>query len=430
MGKIRDILSTGMTQAERKEVEQALKQLSALHGKLSSTYTLADNLEHITDGRTAAAKLIRAEIEQLQTEIVEVKAQKKQLILEFQELQQLKNEVSSLKSLMEYTYEDGTTTTQTLKELLNSDNLADLYNEADKLKAEFRKFFTANEGDELSHSQKLDHLSTKAKDLHSYLFNNDVIVEGIETSREQAIKKKYQEIDDYYGYIFIDETNESGEENLSFSSKFEKQKASLDKFYVKIFGDDKNPALDKTLNARLDSLDKTEKEALKVLNLSSNAGLAGGFFEKGEQAKKSKQNNLYVFIGALVLLAGFNFFTIDFNQLDKITITSITVRLILNIPLIWIATVANLNLNRYSKLEQEYGHKEALARSFEKYKTEIKTLNAESDESVYLQAKLLEINLEAFRKNPADGMENVKSDSILEKLIPNLEKSKKSPEES
>lgn len=140
MGKIRDMLSTGMTQAERKEVEQALKQLSALHGKLSSTYTLADNLEHITDGRTAAAKLIRAEIEQLQTEIVEVKAQKKQLILEFHELQQLKNEVSSLKSLMEYTYEDGTTTTQTLKELLNSDNLADLYNEADKLKAEFRKF--------------------------------------------------------------------------------------------------------------------------------------------------------------------------------------------------------------------------------------------------------------------------------------------------
>ncbi|WP_180065230.1 hypothetical protein [Acinetobacter sp. YH16037] len=108
----------------------------------------------------------------------------------------------------------------------------------------------------------------------------------------------------------------------------------------------------------------------------------------------------------------------------------ITVRLILNIPLIWIATVANLNLNRYSKLEQEYGHKEALARSFEKYKTEIKTLNSESDESIYLQAKLLEINLEAFRKNPADGMENVKSDSILEKLIPSLEKTKKTPEES
>lgn len=104
-------------------------------------------------------------------------------------------------------------------------------------------------------------------------------------------------------------------------------------------------------------------------------------------------------------MAIFNFFTIDFDKLDEITITSITVRLILNIPLIWIATVANINLNKYSKLEQEYGHKEALARSFEKYKTEIQTLNSETEESIYLQTKLLEINLDAFKKNPADGME-------------------------
>lgn len=150
--------------------------------------------------------------------------------------------------------------------------------------------------------------------------------------------------------------------------------------------------------------------------MSSNAGLAGGFYEKGEQAKSSKQNNLYVFIGALVLLAIFNFFTIDFDKLDEITITSITVRLILNIPLIWIATVANINLNKYSKLEQEYGHKEALARSFEKYKTEIQTLNSET-EVCPIQAKLLEINLDAFKKNPADGMELAKSDSFLDKLF-------------
>ncbi|RZJ23436.1 hypothetical protein [Acinetobacter sp. UBA3106] len=69
MGKIRDILSAGMTASERKEVQQALRQLSELHGKLSATYTLADNLEHITDGRTAAAKLIKSEIESLQLEI-------------------------------------------------------------------------------------------------------------------------------------------------------------------------------------------------------------------------------------------------------------------------------------------------------------------------------------------------------------------------
>lgn len=124
------------------------------------------------------------------------------------------------------------------------------------------------------------------------------------------------------------------------------------------------------------------------------------------------------------MLALFNFLTIEFDKLDQITITSIIVRVILNVPLIWIATVANINLNKYSKLEQEYGHKEALARSFEKYKSEIITLNAETDETIYLKTKLLDLNLEAFRKNPADGMETAKSVSFFEKMIPNIKKEK------
>jgi len=133
---------------------------------------------------------------------------------------------------------------------------------------------------------------------------------------------------------------------------------------------------------------------------------------------------LWVFGISLFLLALFNFLTIEFDKLDQITITSIIVRVILNVPLIWIATVANINLNKYSKLEQEYGHKEALARSFEKYKSEIITLNAETDETIYLKTKLLDLNLEAFRKNPADGMETAKSVSFFEKMIPNIKKEK------
>ena len=171
---------------------------------------------------------------------------------------------------------------------------------------------------------------------------------------------------------------------------FEKQKNTLDKFYLKIFGDEKNPSLDHELTARLDNLKSVEQEATKTLNQASSAGLAGGFFDKVNQAKESKKNNLYVFGISLFLLALFNFTTIDFEKLDQISITSIIVRLILNVPLIWIATVANINLNKYTKLEQEYGHKEALARSFEKYKSEILTLNAETSETIYLKTKLLD----------------------------------------
>ncbi|WP_425917015.1 coiled-coil domain-containing protein [Acinetobacter sp. TSRC1-2] len=424
MGKIRDMLSSGMTDGERKEVEEALRQLSALHGKLSAKYTLADNLEHITDGRTAASKMIKGEIEQLQADIQDAKALKNQLQSELDELLQLKLEISSLKDMIEYKYEDGFTTLQTLKELLDSDNLANLYNRADKLKEHYQSYFEATEGEELSYSQKLDKLSTKTKELYSYLFNNEVVIEGLETSREQAIKKKYQEIEKYYDYIFLDKTDKDGQALSSYSTMFNKQKASLDKFYVKIFGDEKNHSLENELDTRLTNLSSIEEQALKTINQASSAGLAGGFFDKVNQARESKKNNLWVFGISLFLLALFNFLTIEFDKLDQITITSIIVRVILNVPLIWIATVANINLNKYSKLEQEYGHKEALARSFEKYKSEIITLNAETDETIYLKTKLLDLNLEAFRKNPADGMETAKSDSFFEKMIPNIKKEK------
>lgn len=128
--------------------------------------------------------------------------------------------------------------------------------------------FCIQEGEELSYSQKLNQLGLKSKEIYSYLFNNDVDFDGIETNREQIIKKKYQEIDQYYDYIFINETDESGEEILSFSHQLEKQKNVLDKFYLKIFGDEKNPSLEKTLKSRLENLANTEKEAIKVLNLS------------------------------------------------------------------------------------------------------------------------------------------------------------------
>ncbi|MGS0707586.1 hypothetical protein ACVBEE_13935 [Acinetobacter sp. ANC 3781] len=248
MGKIRDMLSSGMTDGERKEVEQALRQLSALHGKLSAKYTLADNLEHITDGRTAASKMIKAEIEQLQADIQDTKSLKNQLQSELDELLQLKLEISSLKVMIEYKYEDGSTTLQTLKELLDSDNLANLYNGADKLREHYQSYFEATEGEELSFSQKLDKLSTKTKELYSYLFNNEVVIEGLETSREQAIKKKYQEIEKFYDYIFLDETDKDGQPLSSYSTMFNKQKTSLDKFYVKIFGDEKNPSLENELD--------------------------------------------------------------------------------------------------------------------------------------------------------------------------------------
>ncbi|EAL0282682.1 hypothetical protein BXA09_08905, partial [Campylobacter upsaliensis] len=183
----------------------------------------------------------------------------------------------------------------------------------------------------------------------------------------------------------------------------------MDSFYKVIFGsdDDNIKSLKKELEERKEQLKMIEEEAKKVIDLSSDAGLAAGFFAQAEKARRNKDVNLYFFILVIVCMAYFNYITIDWNNLNNIDLVSVIVRLMINTPFIWAATVTNINLNKYFKLEQEYAHKESLAKSFERYKDQIKDLSAnyETDEKqVELMTKLLDTNIEAFKKNPSDNI--------------------------
>ena len=157
--------------------------------------------------------------------------------------------------------------------------------------------------------------------------------------------------------------------------------------------------------------------------MSSDAGLAGGFNQKVDEVKKNKYVSLAVFVVVLIIMGIFNFNTIDFKNLKDIDLISIITRFMINIPFLWIATVANINLNKYTKLEQEYSHKESLAKSFERYKTEIEKLDRiDSEKSNSLMMNLMELNIEAFKVNPANSIDKIKKDSTL------LDKKKKKNE--
>lgn len=169
------------------------------------------------------------------------------------------------------------------------------------------------------------------------------------------------------------------------------------------------------------------------MKMSSTAGLAGGFFEKAKEARYNKWGSLAVFAASLILLAIFNFKHINWENLDSITLQSIAIRVMLNIPLLWLATVANINLNKYSRLEQEYGHKEALAKSYEKYRDEISklpSLDTEVDDPAMatLHAELIKLNLEAFKKNPTDDMDKAKANFFADRLFNARDTSKESTE--
>ena len=419
---MKGVFSKSLDPKDEQKLKNLLNELDQLNKSLTAKYTLRNDLEAITDGRSAAAKLIKEEIDALRLETQQLKVQKEQLIDDLNSLSELKQDTEELKQILQQNYKPNVTLLNYLKQFMTEEKITELESKVSKIDHLYSNFYDESSS-EKNKVDQINEIYLKADTFNKYFFEDEIEFDGLKIQREQAIKKEYEKICDFYDELFKNSEDESGEEKLSISKIIKQQEKKIDHFYNKIFGSS-NPeqkALSDVLDHRLQNLKEVESEAKKIIGLSSIAGLAGGFVEKGKEARMNKYVSLGVFVLALILLAIFNFFTINFNELDKITLTSITIRLVINIPLIWIATVANLNLNKYSKLEAEYGHKESLAKSYEKYKDEILKLpqissdNQEAYDNIY--ADLIRINLEAFKKNPADGMDTAKSNSILDPLL-------------
>lgn len=423
---MKKIFSKSLDSQDEQKLRSLLNSLNELNKSLTTKYTLRNDLEAITDGRSAAAKLIKEEIDALRLETQQLKVQKEQLIDDLNSLSELKQNTEELKQILQQNYKPNVTLLNYLKQFMTEEKITELESKASKIEHLHSNFYDKSSSEQNKVDQ-INEIYLKADTFNKYFFEDEIEFDGLQIKREQAVKKEYEKICDFYDELFENSEDENGEEKLSISKMIKQQEIKIDHFYNKIFGSS-NPEqkpLSDVLDSRLQNLKDIESEAKKIIGLSSIAGLAGGFVEKGKEARMNKYVSLGVFVLSLILLAIFNFFTINFDELDKITLTSITIRLVINIPLIWIATVANLNLNKYSKLEAEYGHKESLAKSYEKYKDEIFKLpqissdSQEAYDNIY--ADLIRINLEAFKKNPADGMDTAKSNSILDQVLSKID---------
>lgn len=301
---------------------------------------------------------------------------------------------------------------QNTKNLLSDETINQLEDNKVAIQEAYTNIFKTPSG---NLSDVYNEMYEKTKNAYNDLFVNKT---G-EKVKIEILNAHIDKFEEKYASIISNEKSISNEvENLH--KDFKTKQTELDKFYKKIFGDEEKEinSLKDELELRLSQLKETEIEARKVINLSSDAGLGGGFFQKAKEAKINKYISLGVFVFVLIVMGCFNFNTIDFKNLKEIDLISITVRFMINAPFIWIATVANLNLNKYARLEQEYSHKESLAKSFERYKTEIEKLNdTETVKSKELLVELMTLNLEAFKLNPSLTMDGAKSDmDLLEKI--------------
>ena len=377
------------------KVNQQIQQINSLYQKLEKSYSI--NKAFIDSNSEESLKtLIDRELNDFRAKTDEINVMLLKLKEGFDFLTTLQN--------------NGKNRIQYVQDMLSDKILEDIKDKSEAFYESYNQIFNTENGDLTEDFiKKYEIINNLYKKLYESTNNKKSISEELE-----------EKIDNFFEQYSILIKNDNGtsmyDEFINKNNDFNSKKIKLDTFYTRIFGNEAEDtkSLNNELEERLNRLKDIEKEAKKILSLSSDAGLAGGFNQKVDEVKKNKYVSLAVFVVVLIIMGIFNFKTIDFNNLKEIDLISIITRFMINIPFLWIATVANINLNKYTKLEQEYSHKESLAKSFERYKTEIEKLDRiDSEKSNSLMMNLMELNIEAFKVNPANSIDKIKKDSTL-----------------
>lgn len=377
------------------KVNQQIQQINSLYQKLEKSYSI--NKAFIDSNSEESLKtLIDIELNDFRAKTDEINVMLLKLKEGFDFLTTLQN--------------NGKNRIQYVQDMLSDKILEDIKDKSEAFYESYNQIFNTENGDLTEDFiKKYEIINNLYKKLYESTNNKKSISEELE-----------EKIDNFFEQYSILIKNDNGtsmyDEFINKNNDFNSKKIKLDTFYTRIFGNEAEDtkSLNNELEERLNRLKDIEKEAKKILSLSSDAGLAGGFNQKVDEVKKNKYVSLAVFVVVLIIMGIFNFNTIDFKNLKDIDLISIITRFMINIPFLWIATVANINLNKYTKLEQEYSHKESLAKSFERYKTEIEKLDRiDSEKSNSLMMNLMELNIEAFKVNPANSIDKIKKDSTL-----------------
>lgn len=234
--------------------------------------------------------------------------------------------------------------------------------------------------------------------------------------------------------------------------EFSQTKGKLEEFYYKIFGNNEVKGLEQELDDRqsqLDEYDKNQKAKIEelenqikgLLGSATDASLAHSF----RRAKNSYGLSICiwngVFIISMVLIGfiaygsifGISFWIIDMqpsniNLDDYKSILNLMIsRLPLYIPLGWLAIFVTRRRNEIKRLQEEYRHKEAAAKSYSGYKEQIKEVQDDKERDELI-AKLMDNLVEMTSENPNKALDKTKKENIP--MIEFFEKLAKSPEEA
>lgn len=300
------------------------------------------------------------------------------------QLRLIENKIKSVVKLIE----DNKVVTDTIIGEINSSK-----NNIKELEADF----LVGEGEIPPLKEKMESLFSEAtswhskiKDFHQKLTagneQESAIILQIEDAKKKAVsdrndvKEAKDSIGDlladlgkFYVTIFGKEVESGGREG-GLKQELELKESELEGYKIK------QQEVYKTLHGEIESL----------LPGATSAGLASAYRELKESFDKpiAHYSKLFYYSLAGIFIASFvvitksiGFWNIEFVDLTdpQHLLNNLIYKLPIILPLLWLAIFASKRRSEDRRLQQEYAHKEALAKSYQSFKKQIESLNVQDD---------------------------------------------------
>ena len=306
------------------------------------------------------------------------------------------------------------------------------YKKVQKFREEIEEYYNIlfEDDEEKSIKEQIDTLLKNAEEKYSAInkFHDETLVdEGHISTKSQIIEAKKD---------ILRDVKEANEKLLDVSGNSEE----LYKFYTKVFGSKDEDGkivggLKQEIEQRIKDLDNFKQEQENIYTKSheriesllpgaTSAGLAKAYQDMKESFDEPIKNWNQVFIGSIIIMFISTFVSFvdigivkdnvitwfSFKQMGDFTSTlnNLLFKLPLYAPLIWLAIFASKRRSENQRLQQEYAHKEALAKSYVSYKMQIDELKQEDKK---LLEKLLDSSIDTVAHNASESLDKKHGDS-------------------
>ncbi len=229
------------------------------------------------------------------------------------------------------------------------------------------------------------------------------------TNNMTELTNKIEEFNKTYVSIFGEKDSETGRRSGGLKEEFENRKKESDEFQ------ESQKKAYSTLFEKIKSL----------LPDATSAGLASAYNDERKKFKTPLSRWNGVFIGSLLCMFlltyciwsnCFNWFTPPATEGIVGNLNGWLYRLSFYLPFIWLALYASRRRSELQRLDQEYAHKEALAKSYSSYKYQIDKLGLDKGDDA-LPKKLLKVAVKSTSRNPSETLGKHSSNTPIEETL-------------